>query len=142
LFPFAQGRCAAGSTWFKELPAEQNEPLCGPEHQELEDQVKPMDRITRFGILVIALLLAVIALELHFNRPATVFAESGRFDYVQIVAASFVYNGETGVLVLDRRNANVWFIPRARNQDMKTAFYKDPVFVVRVPLEKLDEQAR
>ena len=99
-----------------------------------------IDQISRATLLVIAFLLGVIALNLQLSRPAPVYADSGRFDYVQIVATPFVYNGSQGVLVMDRRNGNVWFIPKV--QDMKKVSFADPVFVVRVPLEKLDEQAR
>jgi hypothetical protein len=31
----------------------------------------------------------------------------------------------------------VWFIPRG--QDMEKTWFKDPVFVIRVPFEKLDQ---
>jgi hypothetical protein len=32
---------------------------------------------------------------------------------------------------MDRRNANVWFIPKANDQ------FQDPAFVIRMPFEKL-----
>ena len=102
--------------------------------------VHQIDRISRVTLVVIAFVLGVIALRLQLSHPAPVYADSGRFDYVQIVATPFVYNGSQGVLVMDRRNGNLWFIPKV--QDMKRISFADPVFVIRVPFEKLDEQAR
>ena len=69
-----------------------------------------------------------------FNPAVNVQAQDGaRFDHVVIVATTFLYKGQQGLLVLDKRNANVWFIPKANDQ------FKDPVFVLRVPFEKLDQ---
>jgi len=45
----------------------------------------------------------------------------------------FLYKGAQGLLVMDRRNANVWFIPKTGDQ------FGAPVFVIRVPFEKLDQ---
>jgi hypothetical protein len=91
-------------------------------------------------LLAIAVFLGMIALRPYFVPERIARADSGRFDYVQIISAQFLYNGAQGVLMLDKRNGNVWFT--ARNaENMKIAF-KDPVFVVRVPLEKMDDAAR
>jgi hypothetical protein len=98
--------------------------------------MRPIDT-TRILLAVIATLLVVIALELRTARPPAVYADSSRFDHVQIVATSFVFGGNTGLLALDKRNGNVWFIPRG--QDMEKTWFKDPVFVIRVPFEKLDQ---
>lgn len=96
-----------------------------------------MDRTTKIALIVIATLLAVIAAELRTARPERVYADSSRFDHVQVIATNFLFGGNPGVLVLDKRNGNVWFI--ARGQDMEKAWLKDPVFLIRVPFEKLDQ---
>ena len=99
-----------------------------------------MDRLIRCSILAIAILLGIIALELWPGRPDRVYADSGRFDYVQVVATTFLYKGTQGVLVLDKRNGNLWFI--GKGQDMEKAWFHDPVFIMKVPLEKLDQAAQ
>ena len=96
-----------------------------------------MNRTTRMILAVIAILLAVIAVELRTARPQSVFADSSRFDHVQVVATSFVFGGNTGLVLLDKRNGNVWFLPRG--QDMAKTWFKEPVFLIRVPFEKLDQ---
>jgi len=53
-----------------------------------------------------------------------------------IVATTFLYKGQQGLLVLDKRNGNVWFIPKSNDQ------FQDPAFVIRVPFEKLDQAPR
>ena len=100
--------------------------------------MRNIDRTTRIALILIAVLLAVIALELRTGRPERVYADSSRFDHVQVVATSFVFGGSTGLLVLDKRNGNVWFIPRGQN--MEKTWFKDPVFIIKVPFEKLDHQ--
>ncbi len=96
-----------------------------------------MDRKTRIVLIVIAALLGIIALELHTMRPQPVYADSSRFDHVLVVATSIVIGGNTGLLALDKRNGNVWFIPRG--QDMEKTWFKEPIFLLRVPFEKLDQ---
>ncbi len=91
------------------------------------------DRTFQAILLAIALLLGMIAVHPFFEPRVQVHAESAKFDHVQIVATTFLYKGQQGLLVLDRRNANVWFIPRSGDQ------FGTPVFVIRVPFEKLDE---
>ena|SRR6476620_10556394 len=85
------------------------------------------------------MLAVVVTLQLSIIRPATAYADSGRYDYIQLISTGFLYNGSQGILLLDKRNGNVWFL--SKGSDTKPGF-KDPAFVVRVPLEKLDEQAR
>jgi hypothetical protein len=102
--------------------------------------MKQTNRTLTAMLGTIAVLLGLIALELYLGRAPKVYADTGRFDYVHVLGTSFIYNGSPGVLLLDKRNGNVWFIPRG--QDMKQSWFKDPVFVIRVPLEKLDEQPR
>lgn len=91
-------------------------------------------------LLAIAVFLGMIAVRSYVAPEQNVKADSGQFDYVQIISAQFIYNGATGVLLLDKRNGNVWFTER--NADNMRFAFKDPVFVVRVPLEKLDASAR
>src|SRR5215469_4731969 len=88
-------------------------------------------------LLAIAVFLGMIAIRPYISPDQHVRADSGQFDYVQIISAQFIYNGATGVLLLDKRNGNVWFTER--NSDNMRLAFKDPVFVVRVPLEKLDQ---
>jgi hypothetical protein len=90
--------------------------------------------------LTIAIFLGMIAVRPYVAPEQHVKADSGQFDYVQIISAQFIYNGATGVLLLDKRNGNVWFTER--NADNMQIAFKDPVFVVRLPLEKLDASPR
>ena len=83
-------------------------------------------------LIAIALLLGIIVMRL-FVEPARVMAQAARFDHVYLVSPLFVYKGQQGLLVMDRRNANVWFIPKSNDQ------FQAPVFVTRVPFEKLDQ---
>jgi hypothetical protein len=96
-----------------------------------------VNRLVRYGVFVIAILLGIIALELWPLRQERVYADSGRFDYIQVMATSFLYKGTQGVLLLDKRNGNLWFI--GKGQDMEKAWFHDPIFVMKVPLEKLDQ---
>ena len=50
-----------------------------------------------------------------------------------ILATTFLYKGQQGLLLLDRRNGNVWFVPKQDD------VFKDPVFVMRMQFEKLDQ---
>jgi len=92
------------------------------------------------ALLAIAISLGMIAIRPYLAPEQKVAADSGRFDYVYVVSPSFIYNGANGVLLLDKRNGNVWFTQR--NADNMKLVFKDPVFVVRLPLEKMDEAAR
>jgi len=56
------------------------------------------------------------------------------------VSPAYIYNGMPGVLLMDKRNGNVWFLGKYTD-NMKVTF-GDPVFVAHVPLEKVDEAAR
>ena len=96
-----------------------------------------LDRTTKVFLMLITALLALIALQQRTGPPERVYADTSRFDHVQVVATSFVFAGNPGMLVLDKRNGNVWFI--ARGQDMQKAWFKDPMFLIRVPFDKLDQ---
>ena len=97
------------------------------------------DWVVRTTHLVIAVMLIIIAVQLFLRTEVKASADSARFDHVTIVAPTFLYRGAPGVLLMDRRNGNVWFIPKGN--DMAVS-YLDPVFVVRLPLEKLDQAQR
>ena len=92
-----------------------------------------IDWTTRITLLAIALFLGIIALRPVLEPPVAVQAQTARFDHVFIVSAVFLYKGNQGLLVMDKRNGNVWFIQR--NSDG----FGDPVFVLRMPWEKLDQ---
>ena len=64
----------------------------------------------------------------------TVHAQAARFDHITIVSSLFLYDGERGLLLLDKRNGNVWFMPQ------RDKAYGDPSFILRVPFEQLDQQ--
>ncbi len=91
------------------------------------------DRTLKALLMIIALFLAMIAVRPFFYPATSVLAQSARFDHVQLISATFLYKGQQGLLVLDRRNANVWFIPKTQDQ------FQTPIFVVRLPFEKLDQ---
>jgi len=86
-------------------------------------------------LLAIAISLGSIALR-PYVHPQTALAFSGKFDYVNIISPAYLYKGAQGVLLMDMRNGNVWFVGRG---DEMNPTYKDPVFVVRLPLDKLDQ---
>ena len=90
------------------------------------------DLLTKLTLLAIALSLGVIALHPLFEPAIAVQAQGARFDHVFILSATFLYKGAQGLLVMDKRNGNVWFIPKVNDG------FQDPVFVIRLPFEKLD----
>ena len=93
--------------------------------------------LTLKAILVaIVVLLGVIALHPLLVPLTQVQAQSSRFDHIFLVSTLFLYRGQQGLLVMDRRNANVWFIPKVNDA------FQDPIFVVRMPFEKLDQVPR
>jgi hypothetical protein len=98
------------------------------------------DWFIKFVLLAIAIFLGLIAARPFLAPETRVAADSGRFDYASIISATFLYNGRQGILLLDKRNGNVWFL--GRNGDNMTLSFADPVFVVHVPLEKLDGAAK
>jgi hypothetical protein len=97
--------------------------------------LKP-DRFLKTTLLAIAVLLTIIAVRPLVEPAATVLAQTPRFDHVFIVSTMFLYKGQQGLLVMDRRNGNVWFIPKMND------VFQDPVFVVRMQFEKLDQAPR
>jgi len=97
--------------------------------------------LLKLAFLVIAVLFVAIVLHPYFKPDIKASADSGRFDYVCVVSPMFLYQGNQGVLMMDKRNGNVWFIAKSGDGTGNIAF-KDPVFVARLPLEKLDEAPR
>ena len=92
------------------------------------------DRTVKVALVVIAIILGVQLLRSFIDPVPNVLAQSARFDHVLIVSAGFLYKGQQGLLVLDKRNGNVWFYPKV------TDTFQDPVFVMRMQFEKLDQQ--
>lgn len=83
-------------------------------------------------LMIIALFLGMIALRPLVDPATKVMAQQARFEHVHIVSPMFLYKGNQGILVMDQRNANIWFIPKVNEQ------YQAPVFIVRLPFDKLD----
>ena len=94
------------------------------------------DRTVKASLVTIAVLLAVLVMRSFFDRSATVSAQSARFDHVLIASAGFLYKGQQGMLVMDKRNGAVWFFPRVNES------FQDPVFVMRLQFEKIDQMPR
>jgi len=99
------------------------------------------DRMLKLVLFIIAVSLFMIATRPYLVPVTTVVADSGRFDYLNVVSPAYIYNGRQGLLLLDKRNGNVWFLGKNTSDNTKVTF-GDPVFVVHVPLEKVDEAAR
>lgn len=95
--------------------------------------MQPFDRTLKAILTTIALFLGIIAIRPIFDPANHVLAQAARFDHVQIVSAVFLYKGQQGLLLLDKRNAKVWFMPKANDQ------FQDPVLILRLPFEKLDQ---
>jgi len=92
-----------------------------------------IDRSVKALLLLIAIFLGIIALRPLVNPDNKVMAQTAKFEHVQIVSPLFLYKGNQGILVLDQRNANIWFIPKVNEH------YVSPVFVTRLPFDKLDQ---
>jgi hypothetical protein len=95
--------------------------------------MRTIDWFPKVTQLAIVVFLAMIALRPYIEPPGRVLAQGARFDHVYVISPSIGYKGGLGVLVMDRRNGNVWFIPK------KEDAFQEPVFVIRVPFEKLDQ---
>jgi hypothetical protein len=86
-----------------------------------------------------AAIVVFLALRFVFSPEIVASADSGRFDYVYVISPSYLYQGNQGVLLLDKRNGNVWFLGRSNELNIS---FREPVFVSRLPLEKLDQPPR
>jgi hypothetical protein len=95
-----------------------------------------IDATIKLTLAAIALFLGMIALRPYFEPLPVVHADVAKFDHVQIISAVFLYQGQQGLLLLDKRNGNIWFSPRLE------AGYGDPVYLIRLPFEKLDQTPR
>jgi hypothetical protein len=91
------------------------------------------DWTVRALLLAIVALLGMLVLNPVFDTPTIVSAQSARFDHVLIASSGFLYKGQQGMLVLDKRNGNVWFFPRVNEA------FQDPIFVMRLQFEKIDQ---
>jgi hypothetical protein len=85
---------------------------------------------------LIVLLLALNLIRPIYLPPVTASADSATFDHVHVVAPLFLFKGKQGLLLLDKRNGNVWFVGKQDELDLK---YGDPVLVTHIPLEKLNQ---
>ena len=92
-----------------------------------------LDRTVKAILLAIAVFLGIIALRPLLEPTRTAMAQAARFEHVQIISPLFLYKGNQGILVLDQRNANIWFIPKVNE------VYQPPTFVMRLPFDKLDQ---
>jgi hypothetical protein len=90
------------------------------------------DRSIRRILFAIVVLLAVLVLRQLLDPQPKVLAQAPRYDHLMIVSTGFLYKGQQGMLVLDKRNANVWFFARINET------FQDPVLVIRLPFEKID----
>lgn len=95
-----------------------------------------LNGIVRTWLLITVLLLSILVVQSFVSPRAHVSANADGFAYVEILSSGYLYQGHQGVLLMDRRNGNIWFM--ARGNEFKLTF-KDPVFLIRLPLEKLDQ---
>jgi hypothetical protein len=89
-------------------------------------------------LMAVALLLGFIAVERLSEPRLQVQADTARFNHVLIVSTAFIHKGQLGVLLLDQRNGNVWFLQKSSGESGRVPF-EEPVFLTRVPFEKLDQ---
>jgi hypothetical protein len=89
------------------------------------------------AMLATTFLLGIVASGHLFQPSVKVHAEGSRFDHIQIVSTTFIHKGQLGLLLLDRRNANVWFLPMSTDESRRDPL-GDPVFLIKVRFEKLD----
>jgi hypothetical protein len=94
--------------------------------------------LLKLTMMATVLLLGLITLDQLFEPRVKAQAEAARFDHVQVVSTAFIHKGQLGLLLLDRRNANVWFAQRSTDESGRVPF-EDPVFLFRAPFEKLDQ---
>ncbi len=99
------------------------------------------DLTLRLGMVAIILLLGVIALRPYFEVSVKAETEPARFDHISIVSTMFIWKGQSGLLLLDRRNGNVWFVQKS-NDESKANPFDEPLFLIRMPFEKLDQLPR
>ena len=93
------------------------------------------DRTTKLLLVAITLLLSIVAIRPYIEPSQTVRAEA-RFDHVNVLSTGWIRNGRPGILLMDRRNGNVWYMG---TQTEKGPGLGEPQFILRVPFEKLDQ---
>jgi len=86
--------------------------------------------------ILLAALTAGIVIRPYLWPETKAAADVSRFDYVYVISPVYLYQGRQGILLMDKRNGNVWFIAKSDNT---TISFRDPVFVVRIPLEKVEQ---
>lgn len=96
-----------------------------------------IDWTFRVILLAIAVSLGVIALRPLVYPSREVLAQATRFDHISIVSPTFLYKGAQGLLLMDKRNGNVWFIPKG-NDSSQAPFSAPPSYMFRIPFERLD----
>ena len=99
---------------------------------------KNVSRVT-LVLFLILFLMGAGAFRPDGTLVQTVHAQDARFDHITIVSPLYLHQGQEGLLLLDKRNGNVWFMPR-KNQSQGS--YDNPRFLFRVPFEQLDSQPR
>jgi hypothetical protein len=97
-----------------------------------------IDWTFRLILAIIALSLAVIAVSQFVNPSRAVLAQAARFDHIAIISPTFLYNGVQGLLLMDKRNGKIWFMPKGNNPS-SPPFSGDPTYIFRIPFEKLDQ---
>ena len=101
---------------------------------KIHERLSP-DRTTKLLLVAIILLLGILAVRPFIEPWQTVRAEA-RFDHVNVLSTGWIRNGRPGILLMDRRNGNVWYMG---TQTEKGPTLGEPQFVLRVPFEKLDQ---
>lgn len=95
------------------------------------------DWTVKLLLYLILFLMGVGAFRPDGTLVQTVHAQGSRFDHVTIVSPVYLHQGQEGLLLLDRRNGNVWFMPR---KIQSQGSYDNPRFLFRVPFEQLGNQ--
>jgi hypothetical protein len=95
-----------------------------------------ISRISSNALLLVVIFVALIELRPYFSPGSQVSAQSVKYDYIYVISPMFLYKGQQGLLLMDKRNGNVWFL--ARGADQMKLHYEDPVLVTQIPLAKLD----
>jgi hypothetical protein len=88
------------------------------------------------GWFTISVFLAILAFRPYFWPETKAAAGVARYDYVYVISPAYLYQGRQGILLMDKRNGDVWFIA---GTDNATLSFRDPVLVVRIPLEKPEQ---
>ena len=93
------------------------------------------NRTTNLLLVAITILLGILAIR-PYIEPSRIVQAEARFDHVNVLSTGWIRNGRPGILLMDRRNGNVWYMG---TQTEKGPGLSEPQFVLRVPFEKLDQ---